>query len=138
MDPIKNNELGTTFAPSNIRRVNADILFKKSNGDFLFYHMAFEGHEIIAAHLKRKDDWVYGIYLGATKVGFLYPGHKLTVEQRLKCFTDYFPADRNNLPEKIKVYAGEINYHTCENDAYCIIGEHNEKNIIQQTKKPKI
>lgn len=134
-DPIKNNELMTTFSPKNVRKVNADIHFKKNNGDQFFFHMAFEAHEIIAAHLLKKDDWVYGIYLGNRKVGFLYPGELLTIEQQNKCFANYFPQDVNNLPEKIQIYEKDIEYHRCCNDAYCIIGEHNGKNIIQKTKK---
>lgn len=137
-DPIKNNELMTTFAPKNVRKVNADIFFKKTNGDMLFYHLAFEGHEIVAVHLLKKDDWFYGIYLGSQKVGFLYPGGSLTIDQQLKCFKDYLPQDVNNLPEKVKIYDGDIEFHKCNNDAYCIIGEHNHKKVVQKTKIPKV
>ena len=137
-DPIKNNELMHTFAPKNVRKVNADIHFKKSNGDFLFYHLAFEGHEIVAVHLLKKDEWVYGIYLGSRKTGFIYPGDVLTTAQQIRAFTNYFPDDKNNLPEKLKVYAGELEYHHCQNDAYCIIGEHHQKKIITKTKIQKI
>lgn len=133
-DPIKNNELMTTFSPKNVRKVNADIHFKKSNGDMFFFHMAFEGYEIIAAHLLKKDDWVFGIYLGSRKVGFLYPGDSLSIEQQNKCFANYFPQDVNNLPEKVKIYDQEIAYHECTNDNYCIIGEWSGKNVIQRTK----
>ena len=135
IDAVKNIELQTKFAPENIKKVAVEVFYSIPRKDFMFYHMAFEGAEIVAVHLLKKNDWFYGIYNGATKTGFLYTGDLLSMEQQLKCFTDYLPDNRNDLQGKIKEFENKIEFHNCTPDSYRTIGRSIHKQFIEQVKK---
>ena len=122
------------FHSSNIKKVPAEIFFKKK-GDFLFFQQVFEGLEIIGLHLLKKDEWFHGIYLGARRIGYIYDGDAYNLEQQAKIFQEYAPANYNRLQDFVKQYAGRIDYHKCRNDMYRIIGKLEDKELIQKVKK---
>ena len=135
MSETKESLSFTDFLRDNQNIVPAKIVFKKSNKDFLFFHQAFSGLEIIAIHLLKKDEWIYGLYSGCTRVGFFYDGSTLSIDQQIKCLNEYIPQDANELHLFVRRFCGKIDYHKCTNDAYKIIGELDEHEIIQQIKR---
>ena len=135
MSQIKESLTFTDFLKENQNRVPAEIIFKKSNSDFLFFQQVFANLEVIGIHLIKKAEWFYGIYSGCKKVGFIYDGDTITPEQQQKCFQEYLPEDANDLIDYVNKYNGKINFHKCSNEAYKIIGELNEKEIIQKLKR---
>lgn len=137
IDALKNNENCTTFSAENVKKVTVDILFNKGRKDFLWFHKAFEGYDILGVHLLQKDDWFYGLYYGSDRVGFVYPYEKLTVEQQIKAFNRYLPLNINNLSEKVQIYTGQLEFHHCKPDSYFILGETHDKQILTETKKIK-
>lgn len=122
------------FHSSNIEKVPAEIFFKKK-GDFLFFQQVFEGLEIIGLHLLKKDEWIHGVYHGANRIGYLYGGNTLSMEQQIKIMRQYIPNDWNRLQEYVKQYAGKIDYHLCRNDLYRIVGKLENREIIQKVKR---
>jgi len=134
MDPVKQNAALTDFSAENLVKVPAEISFKKGLG-FMQFNPAFVNFEILAAHLLKSDEWIYGIYYGANFYGFIYPGEKLSLELQFDCVRDYLPTDKNNLSEYQKRYSGKIEYHHSEPDSYAIIGELKGKKVIQKTTK---
>lgn len=133
-DPVKQNAIHTDFSAEKIVKVPAEISFKKGLG-FMQFNPAFVNLEILAAHLLKSDEWIYGIYYGANFHGFIYPGEKLSQELQFSSVQKYLPIDKNDLPDYQKKYFRKIEYHNSEPDSYAIIGELSGRNVIQKTKK---
>lgn len=133
-DPVKNNACAQEFAPENIQKVPAMLCMTKGQG-FLHFNIALANFDVLAAHLLKSDQWIYGLYYGPRYFGYVYHGDKLTLEQQMSCVRDFLPADRNELLQLVKQYSGRIDYHLSETDAFTIIGEYEGKKVIQKPKK---
>ena len=129
---MKNNATLTDFSKESLVKVPAEILFKKGLG-MMQFNPAFVNFEILAAHLLKSDEWLYGIYYGATFYGFLYMGENLTQELQFDCVKNYLPLDRNELAEYQKIFGGKIEYHFSAPESYAVIGELSGKKVIQKT-----
>ncbi len=134
LDPVTNNARLTDFSSETLVKVPAEILFKKGLG-MMQFNPAFVNFEVLAAHLLKSDEWLYGIYYGATYYGYLYQGEKLSLELQFDCVKNYLPTDRNDLPFMISQYAGKIEYHHSNAESYAVIGELTGKKVIQKLKR---
>lgn len=135
-DPVKNNVCAQEFSPENIVKVPAMLSMTKEHG-FLHFNLAFANFEILAAHLLKSDQWIYGIYHGPNYYGYIYYGDSLTLEQQLSCVRDFLPQDRNKLSELEKQFKGRIVYYKSTTDAFAILGEYEGKTVIRKPKQFK-
>lgn len=133
-DIVKRSAVTQEFSPRNIQKVPALLSMTPGQG-FLHFNIAFANFDVLAAHLLRSDEWIYGIYHGPKYFGYLYYGETLSLDLQFGTVRDFLPANRNDLPKMVQQYAGRIDYHLSETDAFTIIGEYEGKKVIQKPKK---
>ncbi|MEC5157084.1 hypothetical protein RCH13_000983 [Chryseobacterium sp. MP_3.2] len=129
-DFLNTNMKMTTFSQENITKVPAQIHFKKTGG-FLFFNMLLEGLDVLGVHLKKSDEWFFGLYHGGTYNGYLHFG-EIPKEDHQKLCDQFFPMDRNNLQSFIKINQGRLEYHESASESWRFIGELENKKIIQK------
>lgn len=120
----------TTFSKDNITKVPAQIHFKKAGG-FLFFNMLLEGLDVLAVHLKKTDEWFFGLYHGGTYNGYLHFGD-IPKEDHQNLCEEFFPPDLNNLQKYVDVNQGRLEYHHSAPDSWRFVGELDKRKIIQQ------
>lgn len=124
IDPVTNNAKATTF--SNLEKVAVDLLVKKDYG-LINFHIALANYEILAVHLLKSGEWIYGLYSGWQYQGYLYLGTTLTIEQQFSCVTDFLPKDFEKLSEFERIYKHRIDYYISSPDAFFILTEEQTK-----------
>lgn len=132
-DPVKNNANTSQFSPSSFQKVPAMICTNRTG--FLNFNLGFADFEILAAHLLKSDEWIYGIYYGDHYYGYVYHGENLNLEKQFACVRDFLPQSRSLLNDLVKKWDGKVEYHKSAPDAFAIIGEYEGKPVIQKPKK---
>lgn len=129
-DFINTNMKMTTFSQENITKVPAQIHFKKAGG-FLFFNMLLEGLDVLGVHLKKTDEWFFGLYHGGTYNGYLHFGD-IPKEDHQNLCEEFFPMNRNDLQSFINTHQGRLEYHESAPESWRFVGELDKRKIIQQ------
>lgn len=135
-DPLKRTLQHQEFSGENIKKVPAFLHFQEDFGP-MFFHLAFVNLEIIAAHLLKSNEWIYGIYEGQNYKGYLYFGENLKLDLQTACIKDFLPLNRNNLQEFVNRWNNKVEYHNSAADSFRYIGEIDSRKVYQKPKQLK-
>ena len=87
--------------------------------------------DVLRVESKKTLESVIVLYLGATKVGFIYEGDRSSKEKLFEIFKNFAPDDKNDLRDfKIK-FSERVNYYTAQPDSYLMVSE---RVVEKQTK----
>ncbi|WP_418124284.1 hypothetical protein ACNFU2_06580 [Chryseobacterium sp. PTM-20240506] len=114
--------------------VPAKIL-SSNDKDPLPINLAFLGLDVLGVHLKKSDEWLYGIYRSSQLLGFLYEGSEMTKEDQGKYARRLIPEKLDTLDYFKKEYSGKVGYYFSYAEAFTLIGFLEDKKVIQKTIK---
>lgn len=95
-------------------------------------NLAFLGLDVLGIHLKKGDEWLYGVYRDGQKIGFLYEGGKMSREDQELYARRYLPDLINTLHYFKEKFKGKIGYYFSYADMYAVVGFCGNKNIIER------
>jgi hypothetical protein len=79
--------------------------------------------DVLKVESRKNKESIIVLYIGATKVGYIYEGDKLSKQKQFEIFRDYAPDDKNDLRDfKIK-FSERINYYSAQPDSYLMVSE---------------
>jgi len=95
-------------------------------------NLAFLGLDVLGVHLKRGDQWLYGIYRGNDLIGFLYEGSGMSKEDQGKYSRRLIPQKLDTLNYFKKVYKDRVGYYFSYAENYSVVGFLEDKKVIQK------
>ncbi|MBG0515333.1 hypothetical protein HZP84_03925 [Elizabethkingia anophelis] len=119
----------TEFNEENLEKIPVSVL--GSDNGYLYFNMAFQGLDILAGHLLKSGEWLFGIYFGGRLVGYLYEGVNMGYGDQVQMYLQIFPKNKNDLPEYEKRFEEKVDYHFSSPESFKIIGTlQNSREVI--------
>lgn len=103
------------------------------NGDLMPLNLAFMGLDILGVHLKKSNEWLYGIYRDDQFLGFLYEGSEMSKENQALYARRLIPEKLNSLNYFKKEYSGKVGYYFSKSENFASIGFLNNQKVISKT-----
>ncbi|WP_313091880.1 hypothetical protein [Chryseobacterium flavum] len=101
-----------------------------NNTDPLPLNLSFLGLDVLGVHLKKSNEWLYGIYRENNYLGFLYEGSNMSKEDQAKYARRLIPEKLDTLDYFKKEYSGKIGYYFSYAEAFTIVGFIEDKKVI--------
>ena len=95
-------------------------------------NLAFLGLDVLGIHLKKSDEWLYGIYRENNLLGFLYEGDGMSKEDQAKYARKLIPEKLDTLNYFKRTYQGKVGYYKSIAETYSFVGFLNDKNVISK------
>lgn len=117
------------FLPTNISKVPV-LIHGHAQGGLMYFHQIFEGIDVVSVHNPEKDVWFFGLYLGASRVGYLH-FDGTPVSTHAHAISKVLPEDKNDMPEFLEKNKDRYKYYKAALPAWRYIGELEGRQIIQ-------
>ncbi|MET3035844.1 hypothetical protein ABXT08_07075 [Chryseobacterium sp. NRRL B-14859] len=111
--------------------VPAKILTSEDN-EPLPLNLAFLGLDVLGVHLKRGNEWLYGIYRENRLLGYLYEGTEMSKEDQAKYARRLIPEKLDTLNYFKKEYKDRVGYYLSYAEAFSVVGFLENKKVIQK------
>lgn len=95
-------------------------------------NLSFIGLDVLGIHLKKSNEWLYGIYRDNKFLGFLYEGSEMNKEDQAKYARRLIPENLDTLNYFKKEYKDKVGYYFSSAEAYSVIGFLDDKKVIQK------
>ena len=87
--------------------------------------------DVLKVESRKNQESIIVLYIGATKVGYIYEGGKLSKQKQFEIFQTLAPENKNDLKEYIRLYQDKVNYYTVQPDNYVFIAD----NLVERKTK---
>jgi hypothetical protein len=102
------------------------------NDEPLPLNLAFLGLDVLGVHLKKSNEWLYGIYRDNQFLGFLYEGSEMSKEDQALYARRLIPEKLDTLTYFKKEYKDRVGYYFSSAEAYTVVGFLEDKKVIQK------
>jgi len=102
------------------------------NEEPLTLNIAFSGLDIIAVRMKKSNQWLYGIYRANKRLGFLYEGEGMSLEDQLVYANVLLPEDKANINYYVQKFKDRAAYHESLAENFVQIGHNENTHVIQK------